>query len=148
MVYIGADHRGFYLKEKIKEWLTGWGVEYRDLGADSYDQNDDYPDIAFKVGEKVAADNGKGILICGSGVGVSCAVNKVAGIRAGTCLLEKQVLAGRNDDDMNLVCLNSDIISDEDNQQIVKFFLETPFGSQERYIRRINKIKEYELKKC
>ena len=148
MVYIGADHRGFYLKEKIKEWLTAREYEYRDLGAESYDQNDDYPDIAFKLGEKVLADGGKGILICGSGVGVCIAANKMKGVRAGVCLSEKQVFSGRNDDDMNILCLNSDLVNEEENQLIVKTFLETPFGSEERYIRRINKIKTYELKEC
>lgn len=148
MVYIGADHRGFYLKEKVKEWLTAWEYEWRDLGAESYDQNDDYPDIAFKVGGKVVADNGKGVLICGSGVGVCVAANKMKGIRAGVCLTERQVFSGRNDDDMNILCLNADIVAEEENQAILKAFLETPFGSEERYVRRINKIKEYETKEC
>jgi len=148
MVYIGADHRGFYLKEKIKEWLMAWEYECRDLGAESYDQNDDYPDIAFKVGGKVVADNGKGVLICGSGVGVCVAANKMKGIRAGVCLTERQVFSGRNDDDMNILCLNADIVAEEENQAILKAFLETPFGSEERYVRRINKIKEYETKEC
>jgi len=136
------------LKEKIKEWLTAWEYECRDLGAESYDQNDDYPDIAFKVGRKVVADNGKGVLICGSGVGVCVAANKMKGVRAGVCLTEGQVFSGRNDDDMNILCLNADIVAEEENQAILKAFLETPFGSEERYVRRINKIKEYETKEC
>lgn len=146
MIYLGADHRGFNLKEKIKTWLREWGYEFRDLGSEGYDRDDDYPDVAIKVGEQVVADNAKGILICGSGVGACVAANKVKGVRAGTCLLEKQAIAGRNDDDMNLVCLNSDMVPEDDNQQIVRAFVFTPFGSEERYIRRINKIKIYETK--
>lgn len=146
MIYLGADHRGFNLKEKIKSWLKEWGYDYQDLGSEGYDKDDDYPDVAVKVGEKVTAENTKGILVCGSGVGACVAANKVRGVRAGTCLLEKQAMVGRNDDDMNVLCLNSDMVPEDDNQQIVKTFIFTPFGSEERYIRRINKIKAYETK--
>jgi ribose 5-phosphate isomerase B len=148
MVYIGADHRGFNLIEKVKEWLMEFGQEYRDLGPESYNPDDDYPDVAVKIGEMVARDKVKGILICGSGVGVCIAANKIKGIRAGVCLIEKQATAGRNDDDMNVLCLNAEMVSEDENKKIVKTFLETPFGSEERYIRRINKIKAYELKEC
>ncbi|MCX6726547.1 MAG: RpiB/LacA/LacB family sugar-phosphate isomerase [Candidatus Shapirobacteria bacterium] len=144
MIYIGADHRGFNLKEKIIQMLRDCNDEVIDLGFTEYNADDDYPDIAFKLGEKVVLKNGKGILICGSGVGVCAAVNKVKGVRAGLCMLAKQARAGRNDDDMNVLCLNADIVPEDDNREIVKIFLETLFGSEERYIRRINKIKAYE----
>jgi len=144
MIYIGADHRGFNLKEKVIQRLRDGNFEVTDLGASEYDSNDDYPDIAFKLGEKVVSENSKGILICGSGVGLCVAVNKIKGIRAGLCLLTKQARMGRNDDDINVICLNADMVSEDDNMEIVTTFLETPFGSEERFIRRINKIKEYE----
>lgn len=144
MIYIGADHRGFNLKEKIIQMLRDGNDEVIDLGFVEYNADDDYPDIAIKLGEKVVSENGKGILICGTGVGVCVAANKVKGVRAGLCMLAKQAMAGRNDDDMNILCLNSDIVPEDDNREIVKIFLETPFGSEERFIRRINKIKEYE----
>ncbi|HPJ17454.1 MAG TPA: RpiB/LacA/LacB family sugar-phosphate isomerase [Candidatus Woesebacteria bacterium] len=144
MIFLGADHRGFNLKEKIKQWLRDRGEDFVDCGSEGYDRDDDYPDIGFKVAEKVVADNGKGILVCGSGVGVCIAANKVKGIRAGLCLLAKQARAGRNDDDMNVLCLNADMVPEQDNLEIIETFLETVFGSEEKYIRRINKIKKYE----
>jgi|SRR3989339_476016 len=148
MVYLGADHRGYLLKERIKVHLPGWGYEFLDLGASVYDRDDDYSDIAVRVGEKVVETKGKGVVICGSGIGACVAANKVVGARAGVCLLAGQARAGRNDDDMNILCLNADMVSDEDNLEILRVFLETPFGSEERYVRRINKIKDYESKKC
>lgn len=144
MIFLGADHRGFNLKEKIKQWLRDRGEDFIDCGSEGYDRDDDYPDIGFKVAEKVVAENGKGILVCGSGVGVCIAANKVKGVRAGLCLLAKQARAGRNDDDMNVLCLNADMVPEEDNLEIIETFLETVFGSEEKYIRRINKIKKYE----
>ena len=144
MIYIAADHRGFRLKEDIKKWMESEHYEFRDLGASSYDKEDDYPDFAIKIGEKVAIENARGILVCGSGAGASIAVNKVKGIRAGLCTFEKQARAARNDDDINVVCLSADAVSVDENMKIVSVFLATMFGSEERYIRRINKIKKYE----
>ena len=144
MIYIGADHRGFNLKQKMIQILRSENFEVTDLGPSEYNPFDDYPDIAIILGERVARENGKGILICGSGIGVCVAVNKVKGIRAGLCLLAKQAVVGRNDDDMNVLCLNSDMVPEDDNIDIVKKFLTTIFGSEERFIRRINKIKTYE----
>lgn len=146
MIYIAADHRGFRLKEEIKKWLEVNHYEFRDLGAKEYDKNDDYPDFAIDIAEKVAIENARGILICGSGAGASIAANKVRGIRAGLCTSEKQSKAARNDDDINLLCLSADAVSVEDNIKIVSVFLETRFSSEERFIRRINKIKDYEIK--
>ena len=137
MIYIGADHRGFRLKEEIKKWLETEHYESRDLGANDYDKNDDYPDISIKVAET-------GILVCGSGAGASIAANKVRGIRAGLCTSEKQARAARTDDDINVLVLSADSVSVDDNIKIVSVFLATMFASEERYIRRINKIKTYE----
>jgi ribose 5-phosphate isomerase B len=148
MVYIGADHRGFRLKEEIKKWLENEHYEYRDLGANEYDKEDDYPDIAFKLAEIVAREKAKGILVCGSGAGASIAANKVTGIRAGLCTSEKQVAAARNDDDINVLCLSADSVAVEINLKIVTVFLGTTFSSEERHFRRIQKIRDYETKKC
>jgi ribose 5-phosphate isomerase B len=144
MIYIGADHRGFRLKEEIKKWLESQQYEYRDLGVEEYDKNDDYPEISIKLAEKVAIDGARGILICGSGAGASIAANKVKGIRAGLCTSEKQVKAARNDDDINVICISADLVSVEDNIKIVSVFLATMFSSEERYVRRIKEIKTYE----
>ena len=147
MIYIAADHRGFRLKEEIKKWLETELYEFRDLGATEYDREDDYPQIAVLLGETVVHDNGRGILICGSGAGASIAANKVHGVRAGLCTSVKQAVAARNDDNINVLCLSSDWVSQEDNQKIAESFLNTLFSTEERYIRRINQIKDYETKK-
>jgi ribose 5-phosphate isomerase B len=146
MIFIGADHRGFGQKEEIKKWLVDNGEEVVDLGAQNYDVEDDYPDFAIKVAEKVVFENGKGIVICGSGVGASVAANKVRGARAGLCLLERQVRAARNDDNINMLVLAADLIPLEDNIEIINIFLKTVFSSEEKYLRRINKIKSFENK--
>jgi ribose 5-phosphate isomerase B len=146
MIYIGADHRGLRLKEEIKKWMESQQYEFRDLGAKEYDKDDDYPDIAIKLAETVAIESARGILVCGSGAGASVAANKVRGIRAGLSTSEKQAKAARNDDDINVLCLSADSVSVEDNLKIVSVFLATLFSSEERFIRRINKIKDYEIK--
>ena len=146
MIYVGADHRGFRLKEEITKWLEGQHYDFRDLGANVYDKDDDYPDIAIKVAESVVLDNSKGIIVCGSGVGAAVAADKVKGVRCGLCTSEKQVKAARNDDDINVLCLSADNVSVEDNLKIIEIFLGTLFSSEERHIRRINKIREYESK--
>jgi ribose 5-phosphate isomerase B len=147
MIYIAADHRGFRLKEELKKWLETELYEFRDLGAAEYNREDDYPEIAIKLGETVVEDQGRGILICGSGAGASIAINKVIGIRAGLCTSVKQAIAARTDDNINVLCLSADWVSSEDNQKIVENFLNTLFSSEERHLRRINQIKDYESKK-
>lgn len=147
MIYIAADHRGFRLKEEIKKWLEKELYEFRDLGPNEYDRDDDYPLIAIKLGETVVQDQGRGILICGSGAGASIAANKVVGIRAGLCTSVKQASAAKNDDNINILCLSADWVSAEDNLKIAETFLKTLFSSEERHIRRINQIKDYETKK-
>lgn len=146
MIYIAADHRGFRLKEEIKKWLETELYEFRDLGPVDYNREDDYPKFAFELGETVIKENARGILICGSGAGASIAANKVLGIRAGLCTSVKQASAAKNDDNINILCLSADWVSLEDNQKIVETFLKTLFSSEERHIRRINQIKDYEAK--
>lgn len=143
-MYLGADHRGLKLKNEILKWLAEWEEEVIDLGAKEFDPEDDYSEIAIKLAEKVASEKGRGILVCGSGVGVSIAANKVKGIRAGLCTSKKQTRLAREDDDINVLCLSGDLIDVEENKEIVKTFLETPFSSQEKDIRRIKRIKGYE----
>lgn len=146
MIYLGADHRGFRLKEEIGKWLEENHYEFRDLGAKTYDKDDDYPDISIKVSEKAVAEGAKGILVCGSGAGASVIANKIKGAKAGLCTSEKQTKAARNDDDINILCLSADSVSVEDNIKIVSVFLSTMFSSEERHIRRLNKIRDYEFK--
>ena len=142
-VYLGADHRGFNLKNKIVEHLRAKGWTVTDL-ANVYDANDDYPDIAINLGEKVVADRALGILICGSGAGVCAAVNKVKGVRASVAMNARQARKIKEDDDINVVCLSADFVSEEENLEIAEEFLNAIFATEERFIRRVKKIEKYE----
>ncbi|MDP3792544.1 MAG: RpiB/LacA/LacB family sugar-phosphate isomerase [bacterium] len=149
MIYIGSDHRGFALKEKLKEKLTEWGYDYEDVGPFEYNKDDDYPDFATAVATAVAlslskGNNAKGILICGSGVGVAVAANKIKGIIAGTMFDVEQVKASVADEYTNVIGLSNDYSSEERNIEIVKIFLESKFSGAERHMRRVNKIKNLE----
>ncbi|OGN10145.1 MAG: hypothetical protein A3C61_03145 [Candidatus Yanofskybacteria bacterium RIFCSPHIGHO2_02_FULL_39_10] len=149
MIYIGSDHRGFALKEKLKTQLTEWGFEYEDMGPFEYNKDDDYPVFATAVGKAVAlslskGNNAKGILICGSGIGVCITANKIKGIRAGTMSSPEQTKASVSDEDTNVLCLSADYTSEENNLAITKAFLESKFSGEERHVRRVNKIESLE----
>lgn len=146
MIYIGSDHRGFALKDKIKNLLIEQGVSFEDVGPFEFDKDDDYPDFAKKVGEDVASAEtvSRGILICGSGIGVCIAANKIKGVRAGTMAEVEQVKASVADEDTNVLCLSADYTAEEKNLDIVKAFLESEFSGEERHVRRVNKIQELE----
>ncbi len=143
-VYLGADHRGFELKEKIKEWLVGWGVGYEDMGNKQLDIKDDYPDYALKVGKAVGKSNSKGIVICGSGVGVNIAVNKVNGARSVLGFDVEQVKHGVEYDQANVLSLAADYFNEKKAKMMIDVFLKTEYGKQERNIRRVEKIKKIE----
>ncbi|MER3407060.1 MAG: ribose 5-phosphate isomerase B [Patescibacteria group bacterium] len=144
-IYLGADHRGFELKNFLKEELKNWGYQVYDLGNEIYDPNDDYPDFAFKVGEMVRENKESlGILICGSGAGVCFAVNKIKGIRGALVYEEEMAKMAKADDNINVLCLAADFVSKEKVLKIVKAFIETPFKNEEKYLRRIKKVEDYE----
>lgn len=144
-VYIGADHRGFRLKEELKSWFAK-EYEVIDVGAFTLDPQDDYVSYAEKVAEEVVVDmqNSRGIIICGSGVGVDVAANKIEGIRCGLGFSQDEIRAARNDDDINVLALPANFVDSDFAKKIVKIFLETPFGKTERFERRINEISEIE----
>lgn len=147
IVYLGADHRGFRLKEVIKEFLKSRSYsDVIDLGNFKYEDNDDYPDFASAVAREVGKDpeTRRGILICGSGVGVDVVANKFSHIRSALAISPEQVKSARNDDDVNVLSLASDFTSEEDAKNIVDVFLSTPFSGAERYVRRIQKIVQVE----
>jgi ribose 5-phosphate isomerase B len=148
IIYIGADHRGFYLKETLKQALKTDGYEVMDLGNAESDGNDDYPDFAGAVAEKVAGtdDQVRGIVICGSGIGVDVVANKFNGVRSALAISAEQIRAGRQDDDVNVLSLAADFIKPEDALNVVKIFLSTPFKKEDRYSRRLGKIAELENK--
>lgn len=143
VVYVGADHRGYNLKNKIVLSLREKGWIVTDL-VKKTDPDDDYPDISFELAEKVVREKALGILICGSGAGVVMSANKVLGARAALAMNSKQARKIREDDDANILCLSADFVSDDDNLEIVTEYLEAIFMTEEKFIRRINKMKKYE----
>lgn len=145
MIYIGADHRGFELKEELKRRLESDGFDVEDMGNEVFDPADDYVDFAKAVAQSVAQDSdGKGILICGSGVGVDMAANKVRGARSCLVFDEKRAMQSREHEDANIISLASDVLIADTAYEMVKAFIATPFTGEERHVRRINKLKELE----
>ncbi len=142
MLYLGADHRGYNLKENLKEFLQKEKIIFQDLGNQKYDPNDDYPDFAQGVAKKVSLSNGedKGILICGSGIGMSIAANRFPLVRAGLCLSEYMAKRAKEEDDINILCLAADITDSGLAERIVQAWYKTDFLQKERYKRRIKKI--------
>ena len=144
MIFLAADHRGFPLKEKVKQWLVEWGYDYEDMGAFKLDPTDDYPIYAKKVAEGIVEPEDRGILVCGSGVGVDEVANKFDGIRSGLAISKEQIQSARNDDNINVLALASDFISEEEAREIVKVFLDTEFADTERFNRRLKEVGEIE----
>jgi len=144
-VALAADHGGFVLKEELLPWLKGQGVELFDLGAHSYNPGDDYPDFAKVLGQAIASGiAGRGILICGSGVGASVAANKIKGIRAAICHDTYSARQGVEHDDMNILCLGSRVIGLELAKELIEAYLKASFTGEERHCRRLNKVLEME----
>lgn len=143
MIYLGSDHAGFLIKESIKKYLDDNKIAYEDLG--SYNlESSDYPDYAFAVGKKVSENkNNKGILICGTGLGICIAANKVKGIIAG--LVDRKELAefAITHDGINVLCLSGRYVDISDNLEILKIFLNTE-PLHDYHEERVKKIYEYE----
>ena len=146
MIYLGTDHRGYNLKEEIKKFLEQEKIKFQDLGNLKYDEEDDYPDFAKKVVKKVLSNpkKDKGILICGTGIGMSIAANKFKGIKAGLCLSGYMAKRAIEEDDINILCLAADITDVGTTKKIIKEWLKAKFKNEERYKRRIKKILEIE----
>ncbi len=148
IIYIGADHRGFELKESLKVFLKDKGYQIIDLGNDHYDGDDDYPDFAEAVARKVSLnyDNARGVLICGSGVGVDVVANKFRNVRSALVANPDQAYDARNDDDANILSLGANYLNKEEAEKIVFTWIGTPFAGEERHKRRLEKIRNLELK--
>lgn len=146
MIYLGADHRGYDLKAKIANWLSTRGFEFEDMGPFAYDHDDDFTESTFLVAEQVSKnpDKNRGIVLCGSGVGVSIAANKLPNVRCGLGFAEDQVHASRKDDNINILAIASDNTDEVHALKLVEKFLETLFIESERYLRRIEKISRFE----
>lgn len=145
-VFIGADHRGFELKEHIKKWLTEKGYEVEDCGNTSFDPHDDYPDFTAAVATKVqeAGKESRGIVICGSGIGVCITSNKFPGIRCALALNKEQTAHGRDSDNVNILALAADYTDGKKAEEMVDVFLRTSFSNKERHERRLQKIASFE----
>jgi ribose 5-phosphate isomerase B len=142
---MGADHRGFELKGRIKEYFLKKNVSFEDVGNKEYDEDDDYPFFAKIVAKKVLErEDNKGILICGSGIGMDISANRFKGIRAGLSFSSEMAMAGRSDDDINILVLAADFIDSEKAILIIDKFLETDFKEEEKYKRRISALDNLE----
>jgi ribose 5-phosphate isomerase B len=145
---IASDHAGFELKEEIRAYLMKAGYEVLDLGAYKVEPQDDYPDFAVRVGEAIRAGEApRGILICGSGVGVSIAANKMPGIRAGMCHDTYSAHQGVEHDDMNVLVIGARIVASALAYELVDAFLKAKFiSNEERFTRRFKKVLAIEAK--
>ncbi len=145
---IASDHAGFPLKEEVRAYLAKAGHEVIDLGAYRVEPLDDYPDFAERVGEAIKrGDAPRGVLICGSGVGVCVAANKIPGIRAGMCHDTYSAHQGVEHDDMNVVVLGARIVGPALAFEVVDAFLRAHFvNTEERFVRRFNKVMAIEAK--
>ena len=143
-IIIGSDHGGFKLKQTIKEYIEKLGYDVKDVGTDS-SESVDYPIYAKRVAEQVAKDKNKlGILVCGTGLGMCMAANKVKGIRAALCYNESSAKLAKEHNNANILCLGGRELKEELAKKITKTFLETPFSDEERHKRRIKEIADLE----
>lgn len=144
-VYLGADHGGFSLKNKLIEWLKTQGYEAVDCGNTKLDPIDDFPDFAFAVADHVAATpESRGIVLCRSAGGVTIAANKVKGIRCVQGVNPQDVIHNRDHNDINMLAIAGDYTSEGEAKELIKIFLKTPWLGAERLVRRLGKIKARE----
>ncbi|WP_135557500.1 ribose 5-phosphate isomerase B [Paenibacillus cymbidii] len=145
-VSIGADHGGFRLKNELKEFIASLGHEVKDFGPDSADSVD-YPDYALPVCESVlSGEADRGILICGTGIGMTIAANKVPGIRCALVHDSFSAKATREHNDSNVLAMGERVVGPGLAQDIVALWLETAFSQGERHAKRVGKIKALEDK--
>lgn len=144
-IFLGADHGGFALKEKVKSWLATQGYQVQDLGADELMPQDDYPQYAVAVGTAVAQNsNSVGILLCRSGGGVTIAANKINGVRAVAAKDNQTAAHARTDNNANVLSIAADWLNFNQAQAIITTFLTTDFSQKERHRRRIKQIQHLE----
>ncbi len=147
-IAIGSDHAGVEHKQALKELAASMGIEAADMGTGS-SQSVDYPDYGEKVGLAVSrGDADLGILICGTGIGISMAANKVKGIRAAVCWNQETAMLAREHNNANILCMGARFITIEDSVDIARKFLSTDFSGGERHKRRIDKIMNIEERSC
>jgi len=143
-IYIGADHAGYELKNQLKEHLIHAGHEVEDVGAKTLDEDDDYPRFAYALAAKILGgdDDDRGVLICGSGQGMSMAANRVNGVRAALAWNAESAKAARADDNANVLVLPARFIVESDAAAMVDAWLATKFKSNPKYLRRLDELEE------
>ena len=128
MIILGADHGGFEMKEKIKEYFASKNIEFFDNGSYENDDLDNFPEIAIPLAKKVAnGEYDKGILVCGSGVGVCMAANRIKGVRAVNAYSDEVAKLSRQHNNSNVLCLGGRLISEENAKNIIETWLNTEF---------------------
>ncbi len=144
-ISIGADHAGYEMKQQLVELVKKLGHAVHDVGTFEPGKPDDYPDFAILVAEDIRAGKAeRGLLVCGSGVGVSVAANKFKGIRAAMCHDHYSARQGVEHDDMNILVLGARVIGSATAQDATEAFLSANFSGEERHVRRLNKVKGIE----
>jgi len=144
-VAVAFDHRGVKLRDAVIGEIVALSHEVHDLGTDDASVRIDYPDKAQEIGDAIrSGDAERGVLVCGSGVGASVAACKLAGIRAAICHDTYSAHQGVEHDDMNVLCLGSEVVGAELAAELVRAFLGATFVAEERYVRRLNKVEEME----
>ncbi len=141
-VYIGSDHRGFELKEQIKEWLAQEGYEVEDVGNHIFDPEDDYIDYALKVAESIEGGEAgdRGILLCGSGHGVEMVANRFKNVRAILSFNQEVTVQARRHEDANVITIPAEWVAPEEAIERVRLFLGTEKSEEDRHARRRSKI--------
>jgi ribose 5-phosphate isomerase B len=144
-VAVAFDHRGVKLRSRVLEEVARLGHDTVDLGADTDAVPIDYPDKAREIGEAIRSGAAeRGVLVCGSGVGASVAACKLPGIRAAICHDVYSAHQGVEHDDMNVLCLGSEVVGAELAADLIRAFLKAEFDGGERYVRRLRKVEEIE----
>lgn len=142
-IFLGSDHNGFHLKEKIFAYLAKHGYDVEDVGDTTLDPDDDFPQFAQAAAIKVLGeDDARAILLCGGGQGMAMAANRFRGIRASVIWDAYEAKMTRNDNDSNVLCLPSRVTDDGDWEGIIETWLNTPFAAAPRYKRRNAQIDE------
>jgi ribose 5-phosphate isomerase B len=149
IIYLGADHAGYNLKQQILAWLKATGYQVTDLGATELVPDDDYPLIAATVAQTVVKDQAAhksaiGLLFCASGAGVTIAANKIPGIRAVDLTDEKSARHARSDNDANIAAFAGDWLTVDQVKVLIATFMATPFSQAERHVRRLQQIQALE----
>lgn len=144
-VYLGSDHAGFELKSRLVDRLVELGHDPVDCGPTAYDADDDYPPYVLLAATRTAADpDSRAIVIGGSGNGEAIAANKVPGVRCALAFSEETARLGREHNDANVISLSARMYDESDALRYAEIFLATPFSAEERHVRRLRQLSEYE----